>query len=679
MTGQDERLEAPAAVRETVAAIWRRVLGHRDFGPDDDFFEHGGDPFAATTVLFLLEDAFGVRVPLSAFREAATVAGVTAIVDSLRSGGGVGPAAVAFSQEGMLWQEWFAPGTQNLPGLARRFLGPLDVAVLGRALDEIVRRHGALRTTFALRNGRMVQVVRAHRSLKLGVTDLSGLDATEREAEVECLVSQAGRRPFDLGAGPLFDPTLLRLGDDDHVLVIRAHHAVFDDWSVGVFRRELAALYSAYAEGGASPLPELPVQFADFSRRQRGRLAGSAGARQMEFWRRELAGAPFATQLAIDDPELPEGSPQHAGEPISLALPAQLSDQLRALARRERTTVYTTMLAAFGVLVHRHTGQEDLLLATVVANRNRTELEGVIGCFTKKVPLRLNLSGAPTFAEVLARSRRALLGALSNQDLPFEAVVQDVLGAAASSHGLVPQVALMFQGVTPRQELTLPGVKTAGFETSARARRAHFMAAAHDPAPALPWGSGLYLGTFLILTLIESPEELSFLARGAFHGPAVSELMTSFRALLFGIAADPARRVSELAILDDQGTAKAPNGRVKRLGPRVGEADLRGFRVEPERIRAALLDCPGVRDAVVVLHQERLAAFVVADGEPRRWPGCARICGRGCPAMPGPPRCSRCPACPSMTWRPPGAGSSRPARSTASWARSGPRRSTSSG
>lgn len=594
---------------EIVTAIWRRVLGRGEVGLGDDFFQLGGDPYAASKVLSLLQDAFEVRVPLSEFLEAPTVAGLTSVLESHRTGGGdgpSGPAAVAFSQEGMLWQECFAPGAQNLPGLARRFRGPLDAGILGRTLDEIVRRHGALRTTFALRDGRPVQVVHPHRPLKVPTIDLSGLGPTEREAEVERLVSEAGRRPFDLVAGPLFEPTLLRLGDGDHVLVIRTHHAVFDDWSVGVFRRELSVLYSAYAEGDASPLPELPVQFADFSRRQRRKLAGPAGTRQLEFWRRELAGAPFTTQLPVGDPDLPEGTPQEAGEPVSLALPAELGEGLRALARRERTTLYMAMLAAFGVLVHRSTGQDDLLMATVVANRNRSELEGVIGCFTKKVPLRLDLSGDPTFTEALARGRQALLGALSNQDLPFEAVVQDVLGAPASSHGLVPHVALMFQGVTPRHEVTLPGLESGGFETSSSARRAHFMAAGEDPSAGdLPWGRGLYLGTFLILSLIESPKELSFLARGAFHGPAVSELLESFRALLSDIVADPARRVSDLAILDEQSER-----------PR-----LRGFGIEPARIRSALVGCPGVGEAAVALHRgergdDRLVAFVVPDGQP---------------------------------------------------------------
>jgi len=494
--------------------------------------------------------------------EAHDVAGAASAIERdepPREAGGSAP--VASSQEGMLWHEHFAPGCQNLPGLARRYRGPLDTGALARALDEIVRRHAPLRTTFALRDLRLLQVVRPHRPLELPTEDLRHLPVSEREAAVQRRVAEAGRRPFDLAADALFEATLLRMEEDDLVLVIRTHHSVFDDWSVGVFRRELAALYTAFRDGQRSPLPELPVQFADFARRQRRELAGRAGTRQVAFWRRELAGAPFTTQLPVDDPEQAEGSPQPAGEPVSLTLAAELHEGLRGLARRERATVFMTLLAAYGALVHRYTGQDDLLLATVVANRNRTELEGLIGCFTKKVPLRLRLADDPSFSEALARTRAALMGALAHQDLPFEAVVQDVLGAPAAAHGLVPHVVLMFQGETPRHELQLPDVETTGFQTSTTARRAHFMAEGEDgdepPLPDQPWGGGLYSGAFLIVSVAESPDGLTCIARGAFHAPAVRRLLEGFRVLLTGVADDPTRPLSELPLLEEPARVEA--------------------------------------------------------------------------------------------------------------------------
>lgn len=499
-------------------------------------------------------------------------------------------APVAFSQEGMLWHELFAPGCQNLPGLARRYRGRLDVAALSRALDEIVRRHGTLRTGFELRDGRPVQVVRTHRPFELPLRDLTGLAAVEREEEVGRTVAEAGRRPFDLAVDSLFVPELLRLGEEDHVLVIRTHHSVFDDWSVGVFRRQLAKLYAAYAAGEPSPLPDPALQFTDFCRRQRSDLAGPAGTGELAYWRRELADAPLTVQLPVDDPSAPAGSPQRGGETVSVVLDPGLHEQLRELARHERATVFMTMLAAFGVLVARYTGQEDLVIATVVANRNRTELEGLIGCFTKKVPLRLRLHGDPTFSQALARTRSALLGALSHQDLPFEAVLQDVLGSAAPAHGLVPHVVLVFQGVTPSQELLLEGMESAGLDNAGRAGRAHFMAsgtgATGELAP-LPWGAGLYAGTFVILSVDESGLELSCTARGAFHTSAVREVMEGFATLLIDVAAHPTRRISELAVLDSPAAAAVlERGR----GPDPPPADTlaRALRAQVDRDPAAL-------------------------------------------------------------------------------------------
>ncbi len=594
-----------AAVVETVAAVWARVLRREDIAPDADFFALGGDAPAMVASLELLADAFEVRVASSAFLDAPTVEGVAAAVARLCPVDGA-PAPVAFSQEGMLWHELFAPGCQNLPGLARRYTGPLDVAALGRALGEIARRHGALRTGFELRDGRVMQVVRPHRAVDLPVRDLSDLPAAEREQAVARTVADAGRRPFDLVADPLFAPTLLRLGEEEHVLVIRTHHSVFDDWSVGVFRRQLAGLYAAYAAGVPSPLPEPVLQFTDFARRQRADLAGPAGARELAFWRVELAGAPLTTQLPVDDPDAPAGSPQTGGETVELALDPDLHDRLRALARRERATVFMTLLTAFGVLVHRYTGQEDQVLATVVANRNRTELEGLIGCFTKKVPVRLRLDGDPTFGEALARTRSALLGALSHQDLPFEAVVQDVLGVPAAAHGLVPHLALMFQGVTPRHELVLEGVESAGLDTAARAGRAHFMGGDQRPAgdlPPLPWGAGLYAGTFVILSVEESEAGISCSARGAFHAPSVRGLMERFATLLADIAAGPARPISELEILDGAAAVEA-EGRGR------GPTEPRSAGNLTDALRAQVRRDPGseaVREGGQVLTYAELA------------------------------------------------------------------------
>jgi len=554
----------PGRVTETVAAVFQRVLGVEGAGADDDFFALGGDEMAGLKALRLLDDALQVRLSLADLVGAPTVGALARRIDrgGARSEAGsetTGVAPVAFSQEGMLWQEQFVPGSQNLPPLVRRFRGPLRVDVLEAAIDEIVRRHEPLRSRFEMRDGRPVQIVAPHQPVPLPVRDLSALAPANRESELASALARAGG-PFDLVAGPLFAPVLFRFAPDDHVVVFRVHHSVYDDWSVSVFRRELSALYAAFAAGEPSPLADLTVGFAEFSRNQHRRLAGPIGAAQLAWWKAHLAGAPYCVQLPIDDPTRDQGSPQHSARPVAVELAAELHTGVRALARRRRATPFMAMLAAFEVLVQRYTGQDDLLMASVVANRNRPELEPMIGCFTKKILLRQDMSGDPTFAEVLDRTRVSVLAALPNQDLPFETVLQETLGAAAAEHGLAPYVGVMFQGVTPQvDEVVLPGLTTTGYDTSATTARAHFAAGDDDRVPGdgdkadhpRPWGDGLYAGTFLILSLVETPEAISMVARGAFHRPAVERLLDSFVTLLGDIVEDPDRPISQLRLLTD--------------------------------------------------------------------------------------------------------------------------------
>ncbi len=556
-------MAGPTDVIETVTAVFQRILGRDAIAVGDNFFDTA-DQMAAVKALRLLEDAFGVRISLTAFRESPTVAGVAALVEQTDGMGATGArpdVPAAFSQEGMLWQEQFVPGSQNLPPLVRRFRGPLAVEVLEAALNEIVRRHEPMRTRFELRDGWPVQIVAPHRHQALPVRDLVDLSPDDQQAALADALTHAGR-PFDLAAGPLFEPALFRFAPDDHVVVFRVHHTVYDDWSVSVFRRELSVLYGALLAGEPSPLADLPMGFAEFSRGQRRRLAGPAGTAQLSWWKHRLAGAPFCLQLPIDDPVRAEGAPQASARPVSVDLAPPLRDAIWALARSQRATPFMTMLAAFEALVQRYTGQADLLLASVVANRNRPELEPMIGCFTKKILLRQDMSGDPTFTEVLSRTRESVLGALPNQDLAFETVLQETVGPDAAEHGLVPYVGVMFQGVTPQlDEVVLAGVVTSGYDTSATTTRAHFSAGASeagdevhdtdDEAPARPWGQGLYLGTFLILSLLETPDGVSLTARGAFDRAAVERLLANLVALLDEIVADPTRPVSELGMLDD--------------------------------------------------------------------------------------------------------------------------------
>ncbi len=515
-------------------------------------------------------------------------------------------APAGASQLGMLWHEQLAPGSFNLPCLVRRYRGTLDVGSFGRALSELARRHEPLRTTFELRGGDPRLVIRP-KARELAVVDLEHLSAAERDVQVAELIAAATTRPFDLAESALFAPHLVRLGLDDHLLVVRLHHTAFDDWSVDVFRRELSSLYASFLVGQAPTLPE-PVAFSDVCRRQRARVDGDAGAVSRAWWREQMTGAPFAAQLPLGRPEQLGPDRPGAGEPLRHDLDPDLARRVRALGRGLRATPFMTTLAAFAVLLARRTGQDDLVLATVVAGRGTTELEPLIGCLTKKVLLRLRLDGDPTFRDIVHRTRATVLGALSHQDLPFEAVVQEALGGPAAAHGVAAQVPVVFQGETPQQaRLALPGIRAEPFEAPAAARREqHFSARRQedDDASARPaWGDGAYLGTFLLLSLLEEEDGLALVARGVFHRPAAEELLRDLETLLEEVVAAPDR---PLAGLDG------------RPAPEQGQLLLRGLRLHPSRLEAALGRCPGVTDVAVAVTDaggggSQLVAYVVAD------------------------------------------------------------------
>ncbi|MDQ6948283.1 MAG: condensation domain-containing protein [Actinomycetota bacterium] len=608
-------------VEGTIRSIWERVLGASGLRTVDNFLELGGDAVAASEMLSLVRDAYEVDIDLATFLAAPTLSQLTPLVERQMEHGlsprEVGTAPLAFSQEGMLWHEQFAPGSFNLPPLVRRYQGRLDVAALRRSLSDIVGRHAPLRTAFHVESGRPIQRVRGAHDFALPVTDLAGIDPEIVRASIGQAIAEATGRPFDLSDEPLFQPHLYRLADDDHVLVVRLHHLAFDDWSVGIFRRELSILYRAHAAGEVPMLPELRVDFAEFCRRQRCRLAGPAGTRELAYWRRELAGAPLNVPLPIGDPARPQGRPYPPAVPLNRQLPRDLVRPLRTLAGQQRSTLFMALLAVFAVVVHSYTGQDDLLLASVVANRNAADLEALIACFTKKIPIRLRLPGDATFLDVVARARNSVLGSLAHQDLAFETVIQDVLGGDAAALGVVPDISVMFQADTPHNDrLVLPGLVVGGYDTGFTARAPHFASGqgAEDDDEGRVWGGGLYRGTFLILSVVEGEDGVSLVARGAFHPPSVERILDHFEAVLAAAVAHPTDTVAQLSASTVD--HRDPIGHGVGLGAGV---DVRGFAVQPARIEAALSLCPGIREAAIEIRDTEsstatMVAFVIPDG-----------------------------------------------------------------
>lgn len=492
------------------------------------------------------------------------------------------------SQIGMVWHEQLAPGSFNLSPLVRRYRGDLDVHALEAALSEIVRRHAALRTTFRVVDGELVQAIFPAAPITVPLTDLSAAGDAAANAEVARRISEARTRPVDLAEGPLFAPSLLRLGPDDHVMLIRVHHTVFDDWSVGVFRAELSNLYRTFRAGEAVSLPPLQTDYNEVCSRRFRALHGGAGTADLEFWKRELAGAPAALELDIGDPAMPRGTPTPAGSPVRAELSADLVREITAFARQQRATLFTVILAALGVLVGRECKADDLVMSMLVADRDRPGETALIGCFAMKVVLRLSLSGDPSFATLVERARTSVLHGMTHKTPSFEGVVQQWLDPVAAVHGLSARVSVKFQtAVAPTAPLQLPGLAVSAVVGAAPVPAPHFQARRDGGTSGTnitPWGAGLYAGTFLELTLHDAADAAALVATGVFHAPAVTTLLDRLVEVLRRVVRDPETPVSRV-LAGSSSTAASGRPPFAATEKRI---DLDGFAVEPARIEAAL-------------------------------------------------------------------------------------------
>ncbi|HEX8696794.1 MAG TPA: amino acid adenylation domain-containing protein, partial [Longimicrobium sp.] len=363
----------------------------------------------------------------------------------------------SYAQERLWFLDRLAPGssTFNIP-VGWRLGGALDEAALERSLGEIVRRHEALRTTFAEVDGAPVQVIAPFGGFVLPIDDLSRLADVDREAEVRRRAGEEARRPFELSAGPLFRAVLLRVDEEDHVLLLTMHHIVSDGWSLGVLFRELSSLYGAYHEGRKSPLAELPVQYADYAVWQREQLEGESLKWQLSYWKERLAGAPRVLDLPTDRPR--PAVRTHRGSAVWTELSPEVLERLQALGRSEGATLFMTLLGAFQVLLSKYSGSEDIVVGSSIAGRTSGEVEELIGFFINSLVLRTDLGGDPSFREVLRRVRAVTLGAYEHQDLPFEKLVAELQPERSLSHSPLFQVSFSLNN-PDGSGLGLPGLR----------------------------------------------------------------------------------------------------------------------------------------------------------------------------------------------------------------------------
>ena len=365
---------------------------------------------------------------------------------------------LSFSQQRLWFLDQYEPNSSvyNVPG-ALRLRGFLNIGAFEQSLNEIIRRHESLRTTFSLVDGEAVQVIAPPVELSLAVVDLRDHPEGGREDEARRLANEEARGAFDLAKGPLFRSKLLRLGEDDHVLLLTMHHIVSDGWSMGVLHRELSMFYRAFVQGQPSPLAELSIQYADFAVWQREWLRGEVLDRQLSYWKKQLEGIPAVLNLPTDYPRPAVQS--YRGGHRSIRLSKELTEELKALSRKEGVTLFMTLVAAFQTLLYRYTGQEDIVVGSPIANRNRTEIEGLIGFFVNTLVLRTHVSGDPTFKDLLAGVKETTLGAYAHQDVPFEKLVEELNPERSLSHSPLFQV--MFNMVNQDDsKLDLVGLTT---------------------------------------------------------------------------------------------------------------------------------------------------------------------------------------------------------------------------
>jgi amino acid adenylation domain-containing protein/non-ribosomal peptide synthase protein (TIGR01720 family) len=533
---------APASpTEEILVSIWSDLLNVERVGIHDNFFELGGHSLLATQLISRIRETFHVNLPLRSSFESPTIAEQAQLIERLvMAEDGVEiplvsrasreePLPLSFAQQRLWFLDQLEPGTAyyNMP-LAVRLSGPLNVLALERTINEIIRRHEVLRTSFKVVEGQTVQVIAPEMVLNLSVEEVGAELEAEREAEVKRIAVTEASQPFDLSTGPLLRVRLLRLSAEEHVILFTMHHIVSDGWSMGVLLREVSTLYKVYSLKQTSPLPELAIQYADYAAWQRELLQGEVLERQLQYWREQLRDVPQVLELPTDRPRPAVQS--HRGAREAFLIKKELSESLTALSRTEGVTLFMTLLAGFQALLHRYTGQQDIVVGSDIANRNRGEAEALIGFFVNQLVLRTNFADDPSVRDLLRRVREMTLGAYAHQDVPFEKLVEELQPERSLGHSPLFQVKFILQNAPMGAETTLPGLSLKLLEIDGGTTKLD-----------------------LTVSLEETPRGVNGVLEyntDLFDRQTITRMLDHYQRLLKGIAADPEQRLSQLQLLD---------------------------------------------------------------------------------------------------------------------------------
>jgi amino acid adenylation domain-containing protein/non-ribosomal peptide synthase protein (TIGR01720 family) len=526
---------------EIVAAIFTEVLNIKRAGSTDNFFELGGHSLLATQVLSRVRDHLKVDLPLRDLFQSPTIERLAQIIDKafLTKEGIEEPPIVpvsrkqelplSFAQQRLWFLDQLEPGSPfyNIPS-AYRIHGELNVDALQKSLNVMVQRHESLRTSIQTVGGKAGQKIQPKVEVTIPITNLSSLAEKEREEDVQRRIVEEARKPFNLQAAPLFRTHLLRLTNEEHVLLLTMHHIISDAWSMRVFIREIAFLYSGFINNEPLALPEQEIQYADFALWQRTWLKGEVLDKQLNYWKKQLAASNTRLDLPISKPR-PAVQSYH-GAHISFQLDTGLAEKLRAISMRQGATLFMTILAAFKTLLYRYSGQDDINIGTPIANRNRSAIENIIGFFVNTLVMRTDLSGNPTFTDLLKRVHEAALGAYAHQDLPFEKLVEAVQPERDLSHTPLFQIMFVLQNTPMRVEQT-SGIRLEFLEVENKISQFD-----------------------LTLTIIEQPDHLfgGFeYNTDIFEQESIERMIEHFKIILKAIADNPDIPINSISMLPD--------------------------------------------------------------------------------------------------------------------------------
>ncbi|MFB2922784.1 amino acid adenylation domain-containing protein [Aerosakkonema sp. BLCC-F2] len=538
----EESFVAPRTPIEAILAnIWENILSIDSVGVYGNFFELGGHSLLATQVISRVRDTLAIELPLRSLFEAPTIAEFAARVENLlKHGQSVQalplvpiprpePIPLSFAQARLWFLDQLQPDSAfyNIP-LALRLNGMLNIAALENSINEIIRRHEALRTNFTAVEGQPVQVIASTRNCQLQVVNLLHLPETDREIEAQQLALAEANRPFNLEREPLLRGTLLQLGETEYVLLLTMHHIISDGWSLGVFVKELTEFYTAFCCGKSPSLPELPIQYADFALWQRQWLTGERVEIELNYWQQQLLDAPALLELPTDRPR--RSIQTFRGAHQSFTISQDLSFALVGYSKRTGVTLFMLLLAAFQTLLYRYTGQDDIVVGTPVGGRNQQEIEGLIGFFVNTLVLRADLSGNPTFEQLLNRIREVALGAYAHQNLPFEQLVEALHPTRDLSYTPLFQVMFAFDDASV-PSFELPELRVSSYPVEIGTAKFDLTLSMENTA------SGL-MGVWEYNTDL-------------FDGATIARMTGHFQTLLEAIAINPQQKISELPLLTE--------------------------------------------------------------------------------------------------------------------------------